>query len=110
MRFYCAYSERLIAKYATNEKMDAERILELIPDDWILKGTGSDTLLSYLSITLNDRLSKEHNFKIAKNIIQMEELNVENSFVKLQKAYVIVTPERICKVCQRKLAGMINLL
>ncbi len=86
--------------------MDGERILNLIPEDWTLRGEdGMDVLLSYLSITLNDRLSKEHNYKIAKNLVLMEDLNVESSYFKIQKAYVEMAPERICKACHRKLAG-----
>ena len=105
---YKKYCQNFIFRYAQNEKMEAEKIFELIPDDWSLKEGiegSSKTLLEYLALTLNDRLSKEINFKIAKHVGEMELLNWETKKTQLQKAYIHVPLGGNCKVCHRKIGG-----
>lgn len=103
------YCKNFLKKYAANERMNAEEVLKMLPEDWSLKdqkdGINDESLFQFVALALNDRLGKEHSYKIAKNSAKMHKLNLETDLVKLQRAYAIITPERKCKVCQKKLAG-----
>ena len=102
---YKTYSKTFLKKYATNEKMNAENVLKVIPEDWVLKEDKDDSLLQYLRLTFNDRLGKEINTKIAKKADEMNKLDLESSLIKMQRAYVMINPENICKVCRKKLVA-----
>ena len=113
MNGYEAYCKNFLKKYATNENMDAEAVLKVLPDDWAIKDTKPDSrdgkeddiLLQYLQLMLNDRIAKDINYKIAKNVGDMEKLYLENDQITHQKAYVLIKEDNICKVCRKKLAG-----
>eukprot|EP01022_Parablepharisma_sp_SALTPOND_P007787 TRINITY_DN1329_c0_g1_i3.p1 TRINITY_DN1329_c0_g1~~TRINITY_DN1329_c0_g1_i3.p1 ORF type:complete len:985 (+),score=137.12 TRINITY_DN1329_c0_g1_i3:10756-13710(+) len=104
---YEAYCKGFLKRYAANEKMDAEAALSMLPDDWSIKeqkeGKEDDSLLTYLILALNDRLGKDINYKIARNAAEMQKLNLEYENAKLQKAFVLMNPGNICKVCNKAL-------
>ncbi len=103
------YCRNYLKKYATHDKMNAEKVLTMIPEEWGLRevksGNEDDSLYQYLSLTLDDRLEKENNTKVGKSAAEMYKLNVETDLIKLQRAYVVISPERKCKVCLKPLAG-----
>eukprot|EP01022_Parablepharisma_sp_SALTPOND_P004516 TRINITY_DN120428_c0_g1_i1.p1 TRINITY_DN120428_c0_g1~~TRINITY_DN120428_c0_g1_i1.p1 ORF type:complete len:983 (+),score=128.19 TRINITY_DN120428_c0_g1_i1:95-2950(+) len=103
------YCKAYLKKYASNEKMNAEAIINMLPEDWGLieqrEGHEDSSLLQYLELTFNDRLEKANNYKVAKGVAEMHKLNLEADLLKLQRAYVVISPERKCKVCIRQLAG-----
>ena len=107
MTGYEMYCKAFLKKYAANEKMDAETILNILPDDWAIKdqkeGKDDESLLTYLILALNDRLGKDINYKIARNVAEMQKLNLEYENAKLQKAFVMINPKNICKVCNKAL-------
>ncbi len=95
-----------LKRHATNEKMDAEAVLKMIPDDWSLKDAKDDDILQqYIALTLNDRLGKEINYKIAKHVGDMLKLHVDAQQVQLQKAYVLLNEGNMCKVCKKTFNG-----
>lgn len=102
---YEAFCKDFLKRYATDEKMNTEAILETIPDDWTFSGNGDDSLIQYLTLTFNDRLGKQLNAKIAKRALKMEKLDVECTLLNRQRAYILINPGNICKVCRKKLDG-----
>jgi hypothetical protein len=116
-----SYCKSFMKKYATNEKMDAVEVLNSIPEEWKLKEIKEfreerdgrevkemredDALLQYLTLTINDRSAKEINSKIAKNATEMRMLDLESTLFNLQKAYVVLNTDNICRVCRKKLTG-----
>lgn len=50
--------------------------MDKIPDDWLLK-TDEYDLVSFLSSIFTAQMTREENSKIAKNLVNMEYLNVE---------------------------------
>eukprot|EP01022_Parablepharisma_sp_SALTPOND_P022285 TRINITY_DN448_c0_g1_i1.p1 TRINITY_DN448_c0_g1~~TRINITY_DN448_c0_g1_i1.p1 ORF type:complete len:947 (+),score=150.37 TRINITY_DN448_c0_g1_i1:3051-5891(+) len=101
------YCKSFLKRHATNEKLDAEAVLKAIPEDWglIEEKDDDDSLLQYLTMTFNDRLGKEISTKIARKANEMQRLDLEGKLINLQRAYVVMSPENICKVCRKKLAG-----
>ena len=103
------YCKSFLKRYAGDEKMNAEAAINAIPDDWTLvdnnNGIEDDSLLQYLTLTFDDRQGKDINTKIAKKAREMQKLDVEGTLVKLQRAYVVINSENICKVCRKKLAS-----
>ncbi len=103
------YCKKFLKRHATNEKMDAVAVVGLIPDDWFLKelrdGKEDDSLLQYVALTLNDRQDKDINMKINRHAKEMYKLDVEATQIKMQRAYVVIHPENVCKVCRKKLNG-----
>ena len=104
---YESYCKLFLNRYASNEKMDASKVMKIIPDDWRLKenkeGKDDDMLLKYLALTLSDRVSKNISYNIARNAGEMEKLDLEDIKVKLQKPFVIINSKNICKVCYKQL-------
>jgi len=97
------YGYKLLKRYADNSKINPYKIFEHIPDDWELVGDG--TLMKYLIISLNNQLGKEMGWKIAKESKQMEKVNTEATLAKINRAYLLINPESICKVCQKTFTG-----
>lgn len=62
-------------KYSA-EDLDPTKILEKVPDDWLLK-TDEYDLVSFLSSIFTAQMTREENSKIAKNLVNMEYLNAE---------------------------------
>ncbi len=106
---YECYCKSFIKKYAANEKMDAEAVLKILPDDWAMKdqrdGKEDESLLDYLILALNDRLGKQINYGIAKNAAEMEKLDLQYQNAKLQEAFVMISPSNVCKVCLKELGA-----
>lgn len=102
---YKAYCKSFLMKYATNEKMDCEKTLRILPDEWLVQESDNDedSLLDFLQLMLNDRLGKDINYEIARNMGDMEKLHLANEFIKLQQAYVCIQSENKCQVCNEKL-------
>eukprot|EP00826_Nyctotherus_ovalis_P015563 TRINITY_DN14437_c0_g2_i2.p1 TRINITY_DN14437_c0_g2~~TRINITY_DN14437_c0_g2_i2.p1 ORF type:complete len:794 (-),score=317.81 TRINITY_DN14437_c0_g2_i2:41-2422(-) len=103
------YCKEFLKKHACDEKMNAGKVFGIIPDDWRLveEGDGQEdfSLLQYLELTFNNRLEKTNNLKVGKRAAEMYKLNLEADLVRLQKAHLIVTTDRMCKVCNRSLGG-----
>ena len=103
------YCKNYLKKYASNEKLNAEAVLNLIPEEWGLidqhDGHEDPSLLQYFELTFNDRLEKVNSYKVGKGVSEMYKLNLEAELMKLQKAHVIISPERKCKACLKPLAG-----
>ena len=66
---------RLMEKYSA-EDLDPTKILDKVPDDWLLKTEEYD-LVSFLSSIFTAQMTREENSKIAKNLVNMEYLNAE---------------------------------
>ena len=62
-------------KYSA-EDLDPTKILDKVPDDWLLK-TDEYDLVSFLSSIFTAQMTREENSKIAKNLVNMEYLNAE---------------------------------
>ncbi len=109
MNSYEVYCKSFIKKFAGNEKMDAEVVIKILPEDWALKeqreGKEDDSLLEYLILALNDRLGKTINYGIAKNASEAEKLGLQYEGAKLQRAFVAINPKNICKVCMKELGA-----
>lgn len=103
------YCKEFLKKHACDEKMNAGKVFGVIPDDWKLveEGDGQEdfSLLQYLELTFNNRLEKTNNLKVGKRAAEMHKLNLEADLVRLQKAHLIVTADRVCKACNRSLGG-----
>ena len=103
------YCKEFLKKYASNEKMNTESIFDILPDDLMLINIEGDqedpSLLQYLESTFNSKLEQVSNYKIAKNVAEMHKLNLESDLAKLQRAYLIINPERKCRVCKKTLGG-----
>ena len=101
------YSKSFLKRYATELKLDAASVLETIPDDWSMINIAGDeedeSLMDYLMMTFNDRVGKEINTKIIKRVREVEKLNVDSTLIKLQRAYIMMRAENICKICKKKL-------
>ena len=104
--FYQDYCSKFLMKYSTSDKLDCEKVINLIPDEWFLNEDNPDQkesdkfcLREFLKIVFNDKISKEYRSKISKNIGEMQKLTLETELAKLQKAYIIMVPERKCKAC-----------
>lgn len=106
---YENYCKGFLKRYASNEKMDAEAVLLKIPDHWIVKGLKDgkedESLFNYLVLTINDRLSKFKNYKIAAELADMEKTDLDSINSKMQQAFVIINAANICKVCGKTLGA-----
>lgn len=92
----------LIRDHASKNTLDPMTVLNLIPEDWMLK-TESLDLVQFL-VTMFDRfLTKEENSKIAKNLSGMEFINAQFELNDHKKAHKTVTPDTFCEVCKRRL-------
>jgi len=103
------YAKDFLKKYATNEKLLIEQALEAIPEEWSLSETESgepdDSLMQYLTMSLNDRNGKEISTEIERRSFEMNKLDLDGTLVNLQKAHLLMNQENICKVCRKKLSG-----
>lgn len=107
IRRYERYCREYLRRYAANEKMNIENVVRLLPDDWLLQEEDKDgPLVEFMSLAVNDRLSKDNNCKVEKSIAEMLKLNLESELIKMQRAYVVLTPERKCKACRKLLGGL----
>jgi len=104
---YEKYCKEYLRRYAANEKMNVETVIRLLPDDWIIQENDKDEgpLIEFMALAVNDRLSKENNCKVEKSIAEMLKLNLESELIRMQKAYVTITPEKKCKACRKLLNG-----
>ena len=100
---YGDYCKGFLKKYAKNEKMDAEAVISLLPDEWIVNDEGEDSILDYLTLTLKDRLGKADRYKIARNAAELQKINLEYENLRMQRAYVIVKSHNKCKACDKSL-------
>ena len=92
---------RLMEKYSA-EDLDPSKILDKVPDDWLLKTEEYD-LVSFLSSIFTAQMTREENSKIAKNLVNMEYLNVEKEKNDIQSAYLVIREDDKCLVCQQNL-------
>eukprot|EP00826_Nyctotherus_ovalis_P038399 TRINITY_DN3597_c0_g3_i12.p1 TRINITY_DN3597_c0_g3~~TRINITY_DN3597_c0_g3_i12.p1 ORF type:complete len:946 (-),score=287.65 TRINITY_DN3597_c0_g3_i12:88-2925(-) len=102
MTRYESYCKKFLTRYASNEKMDAVKAIQLIPPEWNVintKDKKDDLLFSYLVLALNDRISKCANIDIARRISEAEKLELEEKHAKLKKPYVMLTGNNRCRVC-----------
>jgi len=99
MRRYEEYCKEFVTRYAANEKMNAVRIIKLIPAEWNVKEELDDILFSYLVLTLNDRINKNMNTDVARRISEAEKLELEEKRAQLKKSYVMLTGNSKCNVC-----------
>jgi len=103
------YCKNYLKKYAGNEKLRAENVLNMLPEEWGLidqiDSFEDSSLLQYLELTFNDRLEKANDFKVARGVAETHKLNVEADLLKLQRAHVLMNPERKCKVCLKPISG-----
>lgn len=88
-------------KYSA-EDLEPSKILEKVPDDWLLK-TNEYDLVSFLSSIFTAQMTREENSKIAKNLVNMEFLNTEKEKNDLQSAYLVIREDDMCLVCKQKL-------
>lgn len=92
---------RLMEKYSA-EDLDPTKILDKVPDDWLLK-TDEYDLVSFLSSIFTAQMTREENSKIAKNLVNMEYLSAEKEKNDLQSAYLVIREDDNCLVCKQKL-------
>eukprot|EP00826_Nyctotherus_ovalis_P064961 TRINITY_DN9539_c0_g1_i28.p1 TRINITY_DN9539_c0_g1~~TRINITY_DN9539_c0_g1_i28.p1 ORF type:complete len:998 (+),score=377.34 TRINITY_DN9539_c0_g1_i28:154-2994(+) len=109
MNSYESYCKIFLRRYAGNEKMDASKVISVLPDEWCIreqKDEGEDAgLLKYLVLTLSDRVNKYVNYKIAKNAAEMERLNLQADKAELQKPFIVMSSKSLCKVCDKPLGS-----
>lgn len=89
---------RLMEKYSA-EDMDSTKILDKVPDDWLLRTPEYD-LVNFLSSIFTAQMTREENSKIAKNLVNMEYLNAEKEKNDLQSAYLVIRDDDKCLVCK----------
>jgi len=109
MSSYEAYCKDYLKRYADNEKMNASQVINILPDEWSIKDVKDEKedkgLLKYLMLTINDRVSKSINYKIAKNAAEMKRLDLQATKAELQKAFILMSPMSLCKVCDKPLGS-----
>eukprot|EP00826_Nyctotherus_ovalis_P034830 TRINITY_DN2934_c0_g2_i1.p1 TRINITY_DN2934_c0_g2~~TRINITY_DN2934_c0_g2_i1.p1 ORF type:complete len:922 (-),score=323.30 TRINITY_DN2934_c0_g2_i1:94-2859(-) len=100
------YLKDFLKKYATNDNMRADEVLDYIPDDWkMTTEENDDALLDYLIMAYNYKQGKEINAKITQYAKEMQKLDADATLAKLQSSYIMVSPENMCRVCKKKLTG-----
>lgn len=102
MTKYENYCKKFLTRYASNEKMNAVKAIQLIPPEWNLvnaKNKKDDLLFSYLVLALNDRISRSANIDIARRISEAEKLELEERCARLKRPYVMLTGNNKCRVC-----------
>lgn len=57
--------------HSTKNQLDPIKVLNLIPDEWVIKSSEYD-LVSFLSSVFDHMLTIEENSKISKNLSKME--------------------------------------
>jgi len=95
----------LLQKYSFHNQLNPLEVIDILPDYWKLSATDGDSnsLLSYLTSTMQNYVHKQKNTKIARQLAEMEQLQVECQWIKARRPYVRITPERTCDVCKRKI-------
>ena len=100
------YTKDFVKKYANNDKMNIEHVLKCIPENWKLTtDDDDDALLDFLIIAFNGKQGKEINARINKKLKEMEKLDTDSTLVKLQRSYIFLNPENMCRVCRKKLVS-----
>ncbi len=102
---YEKYCKKFLRRHAANEKMDVAAVIKAIPDDWPLTDDHDTSLSQYVALALKDRLGKDIAAKIARNTHEMQKLDLIRDQIKMQRAYVVISGENVCRVCGKKLGG-----
>ena len=92
----------LLRKYSNTNQLQADRVLNSIPDDWNIC-TDNYNLTEYLIKMFDHKLTVEENTRISSHLSNMETLNCEKESIELKQAYMVVSDDSFCKKCDHKL-------
>ena len=95
-----------IRKYATHPQLDTAEALELLPGEWMIDEE-ENSLFDFLYTIMSTNLHKRRNNKVARQISEMDLLDVEHKLVNRKNAFVVIQPETVCAQCEKKISDKV---
>lgn len=92
----------LMRKHSSDDELDPEAVIDMIPDDWLLQTKDYD-MVNFLKSVFDHQSTVEENQKIAERLATVERLNTAAELNSLKQAYLVITDDMMCKVCKNKL-------
>lgn len=88
----------LLARY--HASMDIAKALEMLP-----LGTRLDGLLPFLESVFRGVVGERQDAQVLCSIYKMDDLLVQLELMLLRSQFAVITPERVCPVCRRRIGN-----
>ncbi len=87
---------------ASEQLLDPLKVIDSIPDDWVLQAEEYD-LVEFISSLFDNKMTEEENAMIAANLSGLESFNAEIEKRELESAYLVIRDETECQWCNKTL-------
>jgi len=92
---YEASAMNLLKQYACHPSLDSIKVLELIPENWLVSKGRSYSLMKFLKTLFDHKLTLQENNAIGEGLSKIELINTECKVAEKKKAHVRITSDFI---------------
>ena len=100
---YEASAMNLLKQYACHPSLDSIKVLELIPENWLVSKGRSYSLMKFLKTLFDHKLTLQENNAIGEGLSKIELINTECKVAEKKKAHVRITSDFIWPLCKSRL-------